>query len=199
MFVINALKESIKALEQSAKDFDHLDNLSDLDALESKTQKIVFNLQMQANQVAGELAPAFMNRRAELQNANAAELLRRIRERQEKVKDNIIKENKDATSIDGDSADTIGNSSIENLSSNKQSTMGSEVVLAQDVVRSVEEQNDESKLPMSEGETADHKDKESKNPDSENSEEKIKDVRDSNRQRKPNSGNSKSKSPKEAK
>lgn len=75
MVVLEELKKSIKLLEQAAKDLDKIDTLGELDAYEPKTQKIVFNLQMQANQVAGELAPAVATKRTELRNSSAKNAL----------------------------------------------------------------------------------------------------------------------------
>lgn len=83
MFVVNELKKSIQALEEANDKVKKIDNITNLDAYESATQKIVFNLQMQANQVAGELVPLIMNRRTELQKANLERIVARAKQAHE--------------------------------------------------------------------------------------------------------------------
>lgn len=85
MFVYDALQESLKKFQKAAKDFESVDNITELDVLETDTQKLVFELQMQANQVAGELSHAFSNKRIKLQNANAADVMARLRQRQQEA------------------------------------------------------------------------------------------------------------------
>lgn len=80
MFVLNELKKSVKELELVSKQLDKLDDISDLDEFEIKAQKLVFNLQMQANQVAGELAPAIMKKRTEVQQNAAHNTAMRVKE-----------------------------------------------------------------------------------------------------------------------
>lgn len=89
MFVLGELKKSIKFLEDMASELEKIDNITDIDAYELRAQKVVFNLQMQANQVAGELVPKIMNRRAELQTANAQSALERIRAKRQELQEKI--------------------------------------------------------------------------------------------------------------
>lgn len=97
MFVLNELKKSVKFLEDVAKELEKINNITDIDAYELKAQKVVFNLQMQANQVAGELVPKIMNRRAELQQGNAQVVLANIRALKAELAQKV-KEKEDANS-----------------------------------------------------------------------------------------------------
>lgn len=85
MFVLGELEKSVKALKEVADKLKAIDTIIELDTYEVSTQKLVFNLQMQANQVAGELVPLMSAKRIELQNGNAQRALERVRAAQNKV------------------------------------------------------------------------------------------------------------------
>lgn len=89
MFVLSELKKSIKTLEKIVKEVNKIDNITDIDAYETEAQKVVFNLQMQANQVAGELVPLIKDKRTSLQYSCANDALARIRAAQEEVQETI--------------------------------------------------------------------------------------------------------------
>lgn len=78
MEALKALKQSIKNLESLSKKVQSLELPSEVDELEVSAQEIVFRLQMQANQVAGELGPGFSKKRIELQQNAAARALKRL-------------------------------------------------------------------------------------------------------------------------
>lgn len=66
MIVLEELKKSVKEFEDIVKATDKVTTIAEFDELELKAQKIVFELQMKANQVAAEYAPALMDKRTEL-------------------------------------------------------------------------------------------------------------------------------------
>lgn len=217
MFVLNELRKSVKFLEDVTKELEKIDNITDIDAYELKAQKIVFNLQMQANQVAGELVPFIMNRRTELQTANARDIIEKLRKKRQEIQEKI-------------SHDTNA-SSVPNVDGAEESTKVKEEVIEEqeNVVptnthssptdnpidfTSTELESDPEGVPGADGKTG--KSVQEPVPDvpelalPENDvqmpvreevreEEKVEDGRDSNRQRKPNTGNRKSKSSKKTK
>lgn len=85
MFVLEELKKSIKDFEAVVKEINKTKSLVEFDNLETKAQKIVFELQMKANQIAGEVVPMMTNKRADLRNANAANVMAKVRKAQERA------------------------------------------------------------------------------------------------------------------
>ena len=95
MLVLDELKKSVKALDAAVKELDKIQTIPEFDIYEMKVQKIVFELQMKANQVAGEFVPSIRNKRIELQNANASIVMDRVRKAQELAKARLESEQKE--------------------------------------------------------------------------------------------------------
>lgn len=115
MFVLNELKKSVVILDEMAKSLDNIDNLTDLDRFEPELQSVVFNLQMQANQVAGELVPQVTKRRQDLQQGNVQAVLASIRALKEELSERV-KEKEDVNS-DNDIISDIADSGSTELES----------------------------------------------------------------------------------
>lgn len=139
MYVANELAKSVTEFIEMCNNLDKIDSVAELDLFEVKLQKLVFKLQMQANQVAGKIAPIIIEKRHSLNNSTAVYVRNRLAQIRERIKQ---QEEQDALS-----------NNIDDINNDEK------------VEEKVEEKND----------------------------------RNSNRQRKSNSGNGKSKSSKKTK
>ena len=177
MYVLSELKKSVDNFDKLSKELDKIDNFNDLDAYETKLQKVVFNLQMQANQVAGEIAPLIAKKRTSIHTTGTNDLMERVRAIKAARKE---KENATTNNIDsiGDKPD----STSEELENGAPTTAGNQEHMDGDIPT----ERPESDLPVQEL------------PKEENNEE-VKDGGNDNRQSKSDSGNSKPKSSKKAK
>lgn len=194
MVVLNELKKSIKLLEQATKDLGKISTFGELDEYEIKTQKIVFNLQMQANQVAGELVPVIAAKRTNMRNDSAKNALERIKAVQEKVIASIQEtEQKEEAVLEVKEEDVSTNDNISapvdssDTSSDKLENTAAEDKTSGDESTPTEPKPDDSVQDIKQTEKVDSKEIKAKEP-------KVEDGGNSDRQSESNAGDSKPKS-----
>lgn len=188
MKVLDCLKESVKLLEKAAKEIDTIDNITDLDVLEPRIQKTVFNLQMQANQVAGELVPRIRAKRTELQNGSAREMLANIRV----LKEELSKKVKEKEDVNND------NGTISNIADSRSTELENKLPAPGQPGHTGEEHMDQSGKDGDPDPTDEEQVPVQDLPQKE-TEVREKDDGDGNRQLESNAGDRKSKSSKKAK